>query len=104
MSLTLVKDQFGAATIEVGVEDLAGVRATDIFLLTVGSVNDPVQVAVGIPDLVVIEDLNTFMVNLVGVAGAAFSDNDLANGGDSHTVTVTSSNPGLVAPTNSPLA
>jgi type IV pilus assembly protein PilY1 len=103
VDLTLIPNQFGTATIELGVEDLAGVQATDTFLLNVTATNDPVQLGAAIEDLVVNEDIGTFSVNLVGALGPAFTDVDLDNEGDTHSVVVTSSNAALVAPTNSPV-
>jgi type IV pilus assembly protein PilY1 len=99
VEVTPLPHRFGTTTVTVGVEDKAGVQATDTFQLTVNSVNDPVQVAAGIPDQGAPEDVGTFSVSLAG----AFGDADLANGGDTHTVTFASSNTDLLAPTNSPL-
>ncbi|MGD8415554.1 MAG: PilC/PilY family type IV pilus protein [Pseudomonadales bacterium] len=100
VDVTPVANQYGSTTVTVGVEDKASVQATDTFVLTINSVNDPVQVASGVADQGAAEDVGSVSVDITG----AFSDVDIANGGDSHTVTVTSSNPSLIVPTNSPLA
>ena len=91
--------QFGTTTVTVGVEDGAGVQATDTFEVTVADVNDPVTVAAGLSNVVAPEDIGGISVDITG----AFADVDLANGGDSHTVTVVSSDPALIDATNSPL-
>ncbi len=100
VDVTPVANQYGSTTVTVGVEDGAGFQATDTFDVTVASVNDPVTVDSGIANVVAAEDVGGIAVSLVG----AFADEDLANGGDTHTVTFASSNPGLIAATNSPLA
>jgi Tfp pilus tip-associated adhesin PilY1 len=92
--------RYGTTTVTVGVEDKGGVQATDTFLLDVASVNDPVEVDAGIVDQNGPEDVGTFSVTL----GNAFRDFDLANGGDTHTVTFSSDNAALLTAANSPLA
>ncbi|MEZ5549817.1 MAG: PilC/PilY family type IV pilus protein [Pseudomonadales bacterium] len=102
VDITPVADQSGGpATITVTVEDTSGATAVETFTVTVGTVNDPV-VAVGvIGDRLVNEDPPVINVNLAGI----FEDADLLGAGDTHTVTVIgNTNPGMVTPTNSPLA
>ncbi len=91
--------QYGTTTVTVGVQDGAGVQATDTFEVTVASVNDPVTVAAGFTNVLAPEDIGGIFVSMAG----AFADIDLLNGGDTHTVTVVSSNPGLIDATNSPI-
>ncbi|MGE0625789.1 MAG: PilC/PilY family type IV pilus protein [Pseudomonadales bacterium] len=100
VDLVLTANQYGTATITVAARDNAGAQAADTFDLVVNSVNDLVQVTGGIANVAANEDVGTISVSLAG----AFGDLDLANGGDTHTVTFTSSNTALVSPTNSPLA
>ncbi len=100
VNVTPEPHQFGSTTVTVGVEDGAGVQVTDTFDVTVASVNDPVTVAGGLANVVAPEDIGSVDVSLVG----AFADDDLANGGEMHTVTVSSSDPALIDATNAPLA
>ncbi len=100
VNVTPLAHRYGSTTVTVGVVDSLGVQATDTFLVDVLSVNDPVQVAAGVGDQGVAEDTPGISVSLAG----AFSDADLANGGDTHTVTFSSSDTSLIRATNSPLA
>ena len=101
VNITPVANQYGGpVNIVVTVHDAAGAPAVTDFDVTVTSDNDPVLVAAGVSDELVMEDVGTVSVSLVG----AFSDLDLSNGGDTHTVTVTgNTNSSLLSATNSPI-
>ena len=101
VDVTPLTHQYGTTTVTVGVQDGSGVQATDTFLLTVNSVNDPVQIDNGIPDVGAAEDVGTVSVDLGALN--AFLDEDLLNGGDAHTVTFSSSNTTLLTAANSPI-
>ena len=102
VDITPVAEQYGGpVTVTVTVEDGTGNQASDTFDVTVSSVNDPVTLTgLVIADRPVSEDVGAVSVDITGV----FDDLDIANGGDSHTVTVTSGNTGLVTVDDSPQA
>ncbi|PHS10434.1 MAG: hypothetical protein COA78_11410, partial [Blastopirellula sp.] len=86
LQLTLVPDAFGVATVTVTATDLAGLRVTDVFTVTISSVNDAPTVAIGLGSLSYTEGVKQTVINLAEL----FADKDLAGGVDTLTYSVVS--------------
>ena len=96
LTFSVTPDANGTAGITVTATDLSGASVQTSFTIEVTPVNDA-PTAGAIADTSVPEDTVTVSVSIGGV----FDDVDLANEGDSHTVTAVSDNPALVFSTNS---
>ncbi len=87
--VTPAANQFGVATITIFVTDTNNGTASDSFVLTVQPVND-VPTLNPISPITILEDAGPQVVQLSGISGGA------ANETNNLTITVTSSNPGLI--------
>ena len=87
--LTPTPDMVGNGAVTVTATDSQGASVATSFNVDIAAVNDgPVRVADPVVP-VVVEDGGTFSIDFTGV----FTDIDLANGGDSHTLTMTGAAP-----------
>ncbi len=92
LTLTFQPNQTGAATVSVTATDLAGLKATDTFTVTVNPVNDAPTLTI-IPNPPAInEDAGAQTVSLSGIGPGGAPD----EAGQTLTVTATSNNPGLI--------
>ncbi len=96
LTLQLLPDRNGQATVVVRATDGNGASVTDTLTLTVSNVNDSPRLALGLPDMTVNED---DIVTLITLSPTFFFDPDVLSNGDVLTFEVVgNTNPLLVTP------